>query len=219
MCFSKFPATLAISQAPLPKSATAGPKAPHAVQEGVRTMNLPAEPGQEPQARQDEAAHGADRGERRALFAMNRHIVGVSAIVAALVLLGYAANTSTARRAASLPEEGFAIAQKAPAETAQKAPTDIAQAPTETAQARGSEDSVGQKLKEQIKAMLPSVGSNSAQKEAANWSREEWQIAEKAVADHRGGSKTANNNNTSARSELVWQPPEEIAGGRMNQSR
>ncbi|MGA9599359.1 MAG: hypothetical protein WBS22_03735 [Methylocystis sp.] len=175
-------------------------------------MNLPEEPEQEVHARQDEAGHGADRGERRALFAMNRHIVGVSAIVAALVLLGYAANTSTARRAASLPEEGFAIAQKAPAETAQKALTD-------TTQARGSEDSVGQKLKEQIQALLPPIRSNSAQKAAANWSREEWQIAEKAVADHRGGSKTANNDNTSARSELVWQPPEEIAGGRMNQSR
>ena len=159
-------------------------------------MNLPEEPEQEVHARQDEAAHGADRGERRALFAMNRHIVGVSAIVAALVLLGYAANTSTARRAASLPEEGFAIAQKAPAETAQKALTDTTQAPTETAQARGSEDSVGQKLKEQIQALLPPIRSNSAQKAAANWSREEWQIAEKAVADHRGGSKAGNNDNT-----------------------
>ncbi len=154
--------------------------------------------------------------------AMNRHIVGISAIVAALAVLGFAANTSTPRRVASLPEEGFVSSQKAPSaqkgptEAAQNAPAEIARnAPTETTNAygRGSEDSVGQKLKEQIKALLPPLGSNLAQKEAANWSREEWQIAEKAVDDHRGGAKAANNNNnkTSARSDMVWQPPEEIA--------
>ncbi len=171
--------------------------------------------------------------------AMNRHIVGISAIAAALAMLGYAANTSTVRRVASLPEEGLVISQKAPTEATQappteaaqsaptvaerNAPTEIAQMPTETPNAYGrrSEDSVGQKLKEQIKALLPSVGSDSAQKEAANWSREEWQIAEKAVSDHRGGAKAANNSNEkrSTRSAMVWQPPAEIAKAQMNQSR
>jgi hypothetical protein len=135
---------------------------------------------------------------------MSRHILGVSAIVAALAVLGYyAANPATARHVASLSEEGSAIAQ---------------QAPTETTNAYGwrPEASVGQNLKEQVKTLLSFLGSNSAQKEATNWSREEWQIAEKAVADHRGGAKAENKNDTNARSTIVWRPPEEIAGGRMN---
>jgi hypothetical protein len=139
---------------------------------------------------------------------MSRHIVGVSAILAALVILGYASSAATPRRVASLPEEGFAMAQQAPIEITKAYKS-----------ARGSEESPGQQLKEQIKALLPSLGATSAQKEAREWSREEWQIAEKAVADHRGGSKARTNNNTSARAEMVWRPPEEIAGGQANQSR
>jgi len=135
---------------------------------------------------------------------MSRHIVGVSAIVAVLAVLGYyAANTEAARHVASLSEESPAIVQQAPTDT------------TNDYRWR-SEASLGQNLKEQIKTLLSFVGWNSAQKEATNWSREEWQIAEKAVADHRGGPKAENKNNIKARSAIVWQPPEEIAGGRTN---
>ena len=63
------------------------------------------------------------------------------------------------------------------------------------------------------------MGATSAQKEATSWSREEWQIAEKAVADHRAGPKAENKNDSDARSAIVWRPPEEIAGGRKNQAR
>jgi len=146
---------------------------------------------------------------------VNRHIVGVSAILAALVVVGYASSAANPRRVASLPEESSAVAQQAPA-IAQQAPTEAIKP---YGSARASEESTGQKLKEQIKALLPSIGSSSAQKEAAEWSREEWRIAEKAVADYRGGSKARHNNNTSARSEIVWRPPEEIARDQANQSR
>ena len=152
--------------------------------------------------------------------ALNRHVVGVSAIVAALVVLGYATNTTTSRHVASLPKESSAMTRQASIQTQQapierkQASNDSKQASNETTGANGSTqaaESTGQKLKEQIRAMLPSLGSNAAQKEAANWSGEEWQIAEKAVADHRSGSNAKNVDNKSARSNLVWQPPQEIA--------
>jgi hypothetical protein len=150
-----------------------------------------------------------ERGMMNLSAAMNRHVVGVSAILATLVVLGgYASNTAPARPVASLPEESFAAAQQAPTDTTKAYES-----------ARRLEESLGQKLKEQIKALAPSVGWNSAQTESANWSREEWQIAEKAVADHRSNSKAGTINNTSARSDLVWQPPEEISGRQANPSR
>ncbi len=155
---------------------------------------------------------------------MNRHIVGISAILAALAVLGYTANTATYRRVASLPEEGFAIAQQAPTE----APSNgnfLAQlkqiSPNVYGSAWGSEASLGEKITSGIKAVLPSMGSKSAQTDARNWSDEEWQIAEKAVADSRANSNARNSNNASARanSNTVWQPPEEITGSQANQSR
>ena len=66
----------------------------------------------------DGTGRSLDGDERaRPQIAIRRHIVGVSAIVAALVVLGYVANTATARHVASLSEESSAIAQQAPTVT------------------------------------------------------------------------------------------------------
>ncbi len=153
---------------------------------------------------------------------LNRHVVGVSAIMAALVVLGYAANTATNRRVASLPEATVAIARNDTTEPAwnQNFLSQLKQVPPNAyGSARGSEESIGQKIKSGINAMLPSGSSNSAQTESRSWSDEEWRVAEKAVADLRGASKAENNANASARSDTVWQPPQEIANGKAGQSR
>ncbi|KAF2989146.1 hypothetical protein OGR47_02585 [Methylocystis sp. MJC1] len=151
---------------------------------------------------------------------INRHVVGASAILAALVVLGYAANSINYRRVASLPEADLAIAQNISAETPwnENFLSQLKQVPPNAyGSARGSEETLGQKLKEGITAMIPSVGSPSAQTASKNWSDEEWQIAEKAVADHRGPTKASNSNNASVASKIIWQPPEEIANGRAGQ--
>lgn len=150
---------------------------------------------------------------------MNRHIVGVSAILTALVVLGYATNSWNFRRVASLPETGFAIAENASQEARsndnfstrlEKVP------PNAYGSARGSEESLGQKITSGIKSMLPSTGSKPVQTESKNWNDEDWRIAEQAVADHRRAWK--NSSNASAASNTVWQPPEEIATLRSNKS-
>ncbi|MEK4034123.1 hypothetical protein WOC76_13345 [Methylocystis sp. IM3] len=157
---------------------------------------------------------------------INRHFVGVSALLALLAILAYTANTATPRRVASLPEAGFAIAQQAPTETTPSNDTNftpqLRQIPLNAyGSARGSEESLGEKIKSGIRAVVPSMGSNSAQTDAKNWSDEEWQIAEKAVADSRSNSNARNSTNASARanSNTVWQPPEEITGSQANPSR
>ncbi|MEK4034047.1 hypothetical protein WOC76_13745 [Methylocystis sp. IM3] len=156
---------------------------------------------------------------------INRHIVSVSAILAALAVLGYTANTATSRRVASLPEEGFAIAQQAPIEATLSNENFLAQLKqipqNAYGSARGSEESLGEKITSGIKAVVPSKGLKSAQTESESWSDEEWQIAEKAVADSRANSNARNSSNASARvnANTVWQPPEEIAGSQANQSR
>ncbi|WP_363347445.1 hypothetical protein [Methylocystis echinoides] len=153
---------------------------------------------------------------------INRHIVGASALLAALAVLGYATTAATPRRVASLPEEGFAIAQQAPAPNASiwnmmDQPKQIPQ--NAYGSARGSEQSIGEKITSGIKAVLPSIGSKSAKTDAKNWSDEDWRIAEQAVAESRRGSKNANSSSANAHLDTVWQPPEEIAGRPANQSR
>ncbi len=156
------------------------------------------------------------------MMQLNRHVVGVSAIMVALVALGYAANTETNRRVASLPEATVAIARNDTTEQAWDR-NFLAQLkrvpPNAYGSARGSEETLGQKIKSGITAILPAGSSNSAQTESKSWSDEEWQIAEKAVADLRGASKAGNNNNASARSDTVWQPPQEIVNRDAEQSR
>jgi hypothetical protein len=162
------------------------------------------------------------------LSEMKPHIVGIAALSAALVILGYTANTAAVRSVATLPQETSAIAQQAPtwsqpsqtestkAQSPRPAqataePSGQKQATAEpSSQKQATAESTGQKLKDQIKAMLPSVGSTPEQKEATNWSAEEWQIAEKAVAEHRNSAKNNKSANASGRSDLVWQPPQEI---------
>lgn len=152
---------------------------------------------------------------------ISRHIVGASAILAALVVLGYAANSMTYRRVASLPEANLAIAKNDSGEAAWKENflAQLKQIPLNAyGSARGSEETLGQKIKEGITAMIPSV-SSSPQTASKNWNDEEWQIAEKAVADHRGAAKAKSNGSASVSSAIVWQPPEEIANPRADQSR
>ncbi|MFY9656602.1 MAG: hypothetical protein WAK01_08450 [Methylocystis sp.] len=151
---------------------------------------------------------------------MKPHILGIAALSAALVILGYTANTASVRRVATLPTGTSAVAQQAPT-WSQPSPIEPtkAQSPAQSTaepstQKQMTAESTGQKLKDQIRAMLPSVGSTAAQKDATNWSAEDWQIAEKAVADHRNSANSKNDSNKSAnasgRSDLVWQPPQEI---------
>lgn len=143
---------------------------------------------------------------------MNRHTVGISAIFAALVVLGFTATLADHRHVASLPEAGFATAENASSETRsnQNFFAQMKQIPPNAyGSTRSSEGSLGQKITSGIKAVLPSMSSKSAQPESKNWSDDDWRIAEQAVADHRRASK--NSNNASAASDTVWQPPEEIA--------
>ncbi|CAN3992661.1 hypothetical protein [Methylocystis bryophila] len=132
------------------------------------------------------------------LSAMKPHIIGLAALSAVLFVLAYTANTATVRRVASLSHENPPIAQQAPAQSPNVEPT------------RAAEESTSQRLKNQIKAMLPSLASNSTQNESMRWNSEDWRIAEKAVADHRNGLGARNANAKKASSDLVWQPPEEI---------
>ena len=152
------------------------------------------------------------------LSEMKPHIVGIAALSAALVILGYTADTAAVRSVATLPQETSAIAQQAPTwsqpsqteSTKAQSPAPAQATAEPSGQKQATAESTGQKLKDQIKAMLPSVGSTPEQKEATNWSAEEWQIAEKAVAEHRNSAKNNKSANASGRSDLVWQPPEEI---------
>jgi hypothetical protein len=152
------------------------------------------------------------------LSEMKPHIVGIAALSAALVILGYTANTAAVRSVATLPQETSAIAQQAPTwsqpsqteSTKAQSPAPAQATAEPSGQKQATAESTGQKLKDQIKAMLPSVGSTPEQKEATNWSAEEWQIAEKAVAEHRNSAKNNKSANASGRSDLVWQPPQEI---------
>ncbi len=153
---------------------------------------------------------------------ISRHIVGASAILAALVVLGYAVNSTTYPRVASLPEADLAIANNVSTEAPwnENFLAQLKQVPPNAyGSARGSEETLGQKIKEGITAMIPSVSSNSAQTASKSWSDEEWQIAEKAVANSRGAAKAKNSSNASVASGTVWQPPEEIANRRAGQSR
>lgn len=157
---------------------------------------------------------------------LNRHVVGVSAILAALAILAYTANTATPRRVASLPAEGVAIAQQAPTEATPSNGNFLGQLkqipPNAYGSARGSEELLSQKITSGIKAVLPSMGSNSAQTESKSWSDEDWRIAKQAVADHRSASKDSkekSSDSASAHLDTVWQPPEEIANRPTNQSR
>jgi hypothetical protein len=150
---------------------------------------------------------------------IKRHVIGASALLVALAVLGYATSTATPRRVASLATEGFAIAQQAPAQTAsnENVRDQSKQIPPDAyGSARGSEQSIGEKITSGIKAVLPSIGSKSAQTDSKNWSDEDWRIAEQAVAESRRGSKNAS---TNAHLDTVWQPPEEIAGRPANESR
>jgi hypothetical protein len=143
---------------------------------------------------------------------LNRHVAGVTAILAAMAILGFAASTASSRRVASLPQEGVAIAQQAPTEAAGSDESFTAQLnnipPNAYGSARPSEGTLGQTITNRIKAVLPSMRSGSAQ--SKNWSQEDWQIAERAVADHRASAKDKGNSGTNL-AETIWQPPEEIA--------
>lgn len=156
---------------------------------------------------------------------INRHLIGVSALLAALTILAYTANTATPRRVATLPETGVAVAQQAPTESKPWNENFLAQMkqipPNAYGSARGSEESLGQKITSGIKAVLPSLGSNSAKTESGNWSDEDWRIAQQAVANHRSAANEKGNDGASTRAHLdtVWQPPEEIANRAANQAR
>jgi hypothetical protein len=154
---------------------------------------------------------------------INRHIVGFSAVIAALAVLAYTASTVTSRRVASLPETGFAIAHQAPNETESSNENFLVQLkqipPNAYGSARESGESIGQKITSGIKAVLPSIGSNSAQTESKNWTDEDWRIAQSAVANRRKDPKEKSNDSASAQLDTVWQPPEEIANRPGNQSR
>ncbi len=147
---------------------------------------------------------------------MNRHIAGVSAILAALAILGYASSSMTYRPVASLPESNVTLAENASTETPTNE-TVLPQLnripPNAYGSASGSAESLGQKITSSVKSMLPSIGSQS-QTDSTSWSSEDWRIAEEAVANHR-----RSNRNASASSATTWRPPEEIANHNANQAR
>lgn len=152
---------------------------------------------------------------------INRHVAGASAILAALAVLGYGANTATPRRVVSLPESSISIAQQEPAQTNWNG-NFLAQLkqipPNAYGSARGSEESLGKRIKDGVAAIVPSMNSKSAQTDTKNWTAEDWRMAERAVAESRRGSKSANDTSANAHLDTVWQPPEEIAGRQANQS-
>ncbi len=176
---------------------------------------------------------------------MNRHVVGVSALALLLAALGYigGAGVDQNRRAERLlnaqrfesPSRSASISnqQQNPTGWESRSLAEMGRAPMiERRSAANAPDTAQQNTQQNTQqpaqrnersegasGWLSSIGS--AASAAKNWSKEDWDIAARAVSEHRsaaksdtrsqqpGGEPTANE--TAAQEPQVWQPPEEIA--------
>jgi hypothetical protein len=132
---------------------------------------------------------------------INRHMVGIPAILLLIAGLGFASTIEwSGRRVESLSGERA---------TAEQASVDPSRVPKNAYGFAGAADRLGENVKAVVEKGKELVGLQPGGDRSTerDWSAEEWRIAEKAVSDHR--SKTAARDSVSG---VVWAPPAEIAG-------
>ncbi len=166
---------------------------------------------------------------------LNTHVVGVSALTLLIAALGYfGSGVNEARR----PLERSLSAQRIerPAQTASVSTQqqsnrtawdsrflgDMNRAPmTEHRSASATQEGAQQPAQgDQRSESFPSSWMSSlgsAASAAKNWSKEDWDIAARAVSEHRSAAKSSQpssettSSESAAREPQTWQPPEEIA--------
>ncbi len=145
---------------------------------------------------------------------VNRHLVGATALALSILGLGIVGNSVFKRPMESLAQ----------IDNPSSNPPTVAQ----------NLESVSENLLSQFKRIPPNAygyappltqsqsaaadndARGSEASEAKDWTKEEWRLASAAVAAYRKGGKRALNATSS--SDIVWQPPEEIANQRAGKS-
>lgn len=147
---------------------------------------------------------------------INRHAVGISALALAIIGLGIVGSMPTRRLVASLPEmSGAQVSQPIAA-------TDFGVRSQIPPNAYGSAQPSTKPIERNAQLDQGNPPQGQAASEGRNWTDREWQIATMAVSAFRKVSKAAEALSPSASSDRkvssastnsVWQPPEEIANG------
>ncbi len=135
---------------------------------------------------------------------INRHWIGIPALALAVIGLGIMGNAAFKRTTESLPQVGSAEMNQAAS-----AADIISQLKQIPKNAFGS----AQPLAPSQYSLSGDQPSNSTS-ESKNWTKEEWRLANAAVTAYRKGGRKALN--ATASSNLIWQPPEEIANSNNN---
>lgn len=141
---------------------------------------------------------------------INRHLVGVSALALTIMGLGVFANTSFNRPAESLAQ----LTTQRVAQPATATESDLTALLSQLKEIPKNAFGYAQPGKQAENAL---ADNPSAASEARNWNEEEWRLASAAVAAYRRGGEKALSSLSS--SDMVWQPPEEIANHKAPASR
>ncbi len=133
---------------------------------------------------------------------INHHVVGLAALTLAIVGVGIAGDTMFQNHPESLAQTNLPAVENSAVSTPQQILSQLRQIPQNAfgyAQPNGKEQN----------AVLSDEPRGSEASEAKNWTEEEWRLANAAVTAFRKGGKKALD--PVASSDIVWQPPEEIA--------
>jgi hypothetical protein len=158
---------------------------------------------------------------------INRHILGGSALLAAILGLGIAASIrstepissiSTAQLTPQTEKWANPANQQWADPSASNFAPQLGQIPSNAyGSAQAIEPSGSGAMSENGSASL--ANANKTEKttgasEAQNWTDREWEIASKAVSAYRMAGKAAQALIPNRSADPVWQPPEEIANGK-----
>ncbi len=159
---------------------------------------------------------------------LNRHMIAIPTLALAIIGVAVAGNTLFQRPARTLSEIGVAQsnqswANPATQQWANPAVTsnflaELSKVPPNAYGSAQPEAAVPQSQKSAIEPPLKPT-ENTLPSEAKNWTKEEWRLASAAVMAYRKAGKLAKSLSPSASSDVVWQPPEEIANMEAKRSR
>ncbi len=159
---------------------------------------------------------------------INRHILGGSALLAAILGLGIAASirstepVTTAQLIQQTEKWVNPINQPWADPSASNLAPQVSDIPPNAyGSAQPIEPSGPGAITENRPAVSPPANASKTEKaagasEAQNWTDKEWEIASKAVAAYRIAGKAAQALIPNRSADTVWQPPEEIANGNGN---
>jgi hypothetical protein len=142
---------------------------------------------------------------------INRHMVGVSALALTILALGAFANMSFKRPAESLAQ----MTSPQIEQSASVKESDLTALLSQLKEIPKNAFGYAQPGRQSENTLADN--NQSAASEARNWNEEEWRLASAAVAAYRKGGEKALS--AAASSNMVWQPPEEIANQKSPASR